>query len=165
MRSPNWSMELGIVSDEPKPQAVSPHPSVPVRRTGLTNLTYNLEANHILMLKFYEAQAMFKAGYVEAGCLALSILTQCYYILPGGKHISTNEKESEEFINSMDELRRDLLTYARDNSNNGNVRKIRTTNGLELNYLLVYNFSEIDNRFDKIVRQYYIILNRFGFCP
>ena len=114
----------------------------------------DVEAYQMRRNGFLDTQLMFKSGSAEHGIVALNFLTQMYYILPAGRHIKLDEKKSEEFVNSIDELRNFIVTYIKRKG------EVKTKN-----YIEFADYKDLDNRFDKLVREYYKILFEVGFTP
>lgn len=120
----------------------------------LKTTSQDVEAYQARRTGFLDSQLMFKTGFAEHGVLALNYLTQMYYILPAGRHIKLNETKSEEFVDSIDTLRKYLIVYMK---RKGEVK--------DKNYIEFADYAELDNRFDKLVRAYYKILFEVGFSP
>ena len=108
-------------------------------------------------LKFLDAQLKFKMGNLFYGQIAASLLTSMFYILPAGRLIAQDEEKAQIFVNSLDNFRMELYSYA----------SARGENDLnhEKFYPLNDSFMEIDNKFDALVRQFYKIMYEVGFSP
>lgn len=91
----------------------------------------------------------------------MSLLTSMFYILPAGRIIAKDEEEktkkAEEFINKMDSFRLEAYQYGRrkgvDNLTQAHV------------FPLTEEYIELDNKYDALVREFYLIMYMTGFSP
>lgn len=97
---------------------------------------------------FLNELAIFKSGGIANGVNALNHLYQMYFIKPMILHIKLNKQESENFITKIDELRKELVFYMQDHSNEkGNMLVNDTT-----------YYMKLDAKMDEIIEMFYLIM-------
>jgi hypothetical protein len=133
---------------------------VPYRRPSSPSLNKASTAGAMIdcfkdeMVRFGDATIRFKSGILEFGVLGLGHVQNMYYYLPAARHITDYPEESELFINDIDSLRREMVIYS---------KRKKPTDGNT--YLMFSDYDEIDNRYDAVVRAFFMILYKTGFSP
>jgi hypothetical protein len=127
-----------------------------------TNVSQHLADNFkVEQERFLQAQAQFKAGYLFYGNIAVALVTSMFYILPAGRIIAQDEEskthEAEEFVNAMDDFRLEAYQYAKRKG----VDNLLPTQ----QFPLTQDYIELDNKYDALVRKFYLIMYRSGFSP
>ena len=109
--------------------------------------------------RFLQAQMLFKSGKVFYGTIAASLITSMFYILPAARMVAKDEekktKECEEFVNALDKFRLEVFRYA--------ARK-RIVDQEHI-FPLTPDYIELDNKYDALVRRFYLIMYETGFSP
>jgi hypothetical protein len=107
--------------------------------------------------RFLQAQMNFKSGYVFHGTVAASLLTSMFYLIPAARYIAKDEPKATLFVDSLDSFRQDIITFG----------KLKGVDNLtpEKKFDLNDDYMELDNRFDKLVREFYKIMYETGFSP
>lgn len=127
-----------------------------------TNVSQHLADNFkVEQERFLQAQMQFKSGYLFFGTVAVSLLTSMFYILPAGRIIAKDEQEktgkATEFVDKMDSFRFEVYQFARrkgvDNLTSAQC------------FPLTNDYIALDNKYDALVRQFYLIMYETGFSP
>ena len=127
-----------------------------------TNVSQHLADNFKLeQERFLQAQMQFKSGYLFFGTVAASLLTSMFYILPAGRIIAKDAEEktskAQDFVDAMDSFRLEAYQFARK----------KGIDNLTANHVLplTADYIELDNKYDALVRKFYLILFETGFSP
>jgi hypothetical protein len=111
--------------------------------------------------RFLAAQAQFKAGYLFSGNIAASLITSMFYILPAGRIIAKDDEEkttkAQDFVDKMDSFRLEAYQYARKKGIDNLMPSQQ--------FPLTQDYLELDNKYDALVRQFYLIMFETGFSP
>lgn len=127
-----------------------------------TNVSQHLADNFKLeQERFLQAQMQFKSGYLFFGTVAASLLTSMFYILPAGRIIAKDEAEkttkAQDFVNSMDSFRLEAYLFGRKRG----IDNLLPTSV----FPLTKEYIELDNKYDALVRKFYLIMFETGFSP
>lgn len=127
-----------------------------------TNVSQHLADNFkIEQERFLQAQSQFKAGYLFYGNVAVALITSMFYILPAGRIIAKDAKEktskAENFVNRMDAFRLEAYQYGKRKG----VDNLLPTQ----QFPLTPDYIELDNKYDALVREFYLIMFETGFSP
>jgi hypothetical protein len=127
-----------------------------------TNVSQHLADNFKLeQERFLQAQASFKAGYLFYGPVAVSLLTSMFYILPAGRIIAKDAEEktgkAKEFVDLMDSFRLEAYQFGKRKGIDNLLPTIQLP--------LTQDFIELDNKYDALVREFYLIMFMTGFSP
>jgi hypothetical protein len=111
--------------------------------------------------RFLASQMQFKSGYLFFGTVATGLLTSMFYILPAGRIIAKDKEEgtkiATDFVDRMDAFRLEAYQFGR--------RKGIDSLTASHVFPLTPDYMELDNQFDALVRQFYLIMYETGFSP
>ena len=126
-----------------------------------TNVSQHLADNFKLeQERFLQAQAQFKAGSLFFGSIAASLLTSMFYILPAGRIIAKDKEEqtnkASEFVDALDAFQLEVYRFAR-------LRGVDNLSEATPRFSITKEYIELDNKFDAMVRAFYLIMFETGF--
>ena len=126
-----------------------------------TNVSLHLADNFKLeQERFLSAQMQFKSGRLFFGSVAASLLTSMFYILPAGRIIAKDKEEktnkASEFVDALDAFRIEVYKFAR-------IRGVDTLSEITQPFPITKEYIELDNKFDAMVRKFYMIMFETGF--
>lgn len=108
--------------------------------------------------KFLEDQERFKAGYVTFGIVALNHLASMYYILLASYHYPLKEKSTispSKYLAAIQALKQKIAQFVKANQD-------APTDQIGVNLYQHPKFKDIENEFDAVVQDFYIIKSECG---
>ena len=126
-----------------------------------TNVSQAFAENFkVVQEKWLLSDDQFKMGFLFFGSVAANQLKSMFYLLPASRVIAKDIEEKTErhqkFVDALDAFRLKCAQYAQ-------ARRATLTPTLQLP--LVPEYVELDNEYDALVRQFYIMMFEFGFSP
>lgn len=121
----------------------------------------NAENFKVEQERFLLAQMQFKSGVLFYGIVAAGLLTSMFYILPAGRQFSKDRQTGTDigqgFVDACDAFRLEVFKYGR--------KKGIDSLTMEQQFPLNADYAELDNQYDALVRQFYLIMYETGFSP
>lgn len=112
----------------------------------------------IIQERWLQSDDNFKAGILFYGQVAANQLKNMYYLCPASRVIAKDEMEKtskhQDFINSLDDFRVKVFQYA---------KKKNKDLSPSVAFPLVPDYVELDNEYDGLVRQFYLMMYKAGF--
>ena len=120
----------------------------------------------VVQERWLVADDQFKAGYIFYGNVAANLIKSMFYLLPASRIIAKDENEKtsrhQAFIDALDGFRLEVGKYARTHNDlSGRTGGMSPTN----QFPLVPEYMELDNKYDALVRQFYLMMFETGFSP